>query len=271
MTEQVGDVVVDDVDAEQAAFDAAVSGEVPEAQATATETQTEQVEQQQTPEPEQDQAETQEQQIDEAEKLQAELKKLLDELPSNQAATQKQIEKIHGKLGEFNRTLSQLQTGGVKKVAIKADKLTRIAEAFDADFAKTLAEDLSEAFEVVDNGGVDIDAIRSEIASEFEQKMQVSLLKMQHRDFAEVYGSDEFKAWKQTLPADELATLENTWDASFIADKLTEFKQYRASQTNQQERNNERLARAITPSGTKSVQKVIATEEDGFNSVFANT
>lgn len=273
MTDQVGDVVVDDVEAEEAAFNAVVSGEVPEATAPATETQTEQTEEQQTTEPEQTQAETPEEQIDEATKIQGELKKLLDELPSNQAATQKQIEKIHGKLGEFNRTLSQLQGGG--KLKVNASKLTRIAENFDSDFAQSLAEDLSEAIESAGGSGVDVDtlkeSLRAEMATEFDKKMQVSLLKMQHRDYAEIYGSEEFAKWKQTLPADELETLESTWDATFIADKLTEFKQYRSANNNTKERNNERLARAITPTGTKNVQKVIATEEDGFNSVFEKT
>jgi hypothetical protein len=266
MTDEVQSAV--DVSEEEAAFNLSIGDEVPEANPSATE---------QPAVPEQEQSEpevTQEVEVDEAEKVQLEIKKLLDDLPNNQAATQKQIEKIHGKLGELNRTLSQMQTGG--KLKVNASKLTRIAENFDSDFAQSLAEDLSEALEGAGNGsGVDVDtlkeALRTEMATEFDKKMQVSLLKIQHRDYAEIYGSDEFAQWKQTLPADELNELETTWDAAFISDKLTEFKQHKATQNNTTERNNERLARAITPSGTKSVQKVIATEEDGFNSVFEKT
>jgi hypothetical protein len=207
----------------------------------------------------------------EAVETQKELKALLDKLPENQQATDQQIRKIHGKLGELNQQLLKLQGGSTAKLRINPEKLKRLSEEFDPDFARNLAEDLSEAIEGMGVGDNDFDEKLAQATETIKQSLSadfsVQLLDITHRNWRQDIKSPEFADWKGTLSAQELDVVDNSQNPVEAADMLTRFKEWRAEKNTNKQRNNQRLASAITPVSKGSVVKGAVTEEDGFNAV----
>lgn len=223
--------------------------------------------------------ETPEQEID---RLRAELQAKLDAFPEHQKATQENISKIHGKFGEMNRTMQQLQqqvasmnSGSGAKFKINPEKLTRLTELLDPEVAKALAEDLSEAMEVGESGGganhEEVQALVSDAVnkatSTMNQTMQVNLLNVMHKDWRDIHASQEFADYKATLKPEDQAEIDKSWDAQYLGDVFTNFKAWRSEKNNTQQRNSMRLANAIVPASKGSAVKGAVTEEDGFNLV----
>lgn len=203
------------------------------------------------------------------------LTEMLAKIPALEGMTQTEIRKLHGKFGELNRALQELQQGnGAKRGGkVTAAKLKRISEEFGEDFAQNLADDLNEAFDGAEGSPVDVEqqveARVSQVKEELYKDMQKNLLQIQHRDWGTVVATPEFKVWVQTLPRNDQELLNDTWDAVYLSDKLTEFKSWRDKKTQGSQQRRERLQRAITPQGrSERPQRVELTEEDGFNMAF---
>ena len=198
--------------------------------------------------------------------------------------TTAEIRKVHGKIGEINRALQELQKNGTSKqpgIKLTGANFKRLHEEYP-DLAELLAEDLNESGAREQTAETEaapqqsplqsnenFDERVAEVKQELYKNMQTSLLLMQHKDYTQVFGSDEFKVWAQTLPADDQSKLEESWDAMYLGEKFTEFKQWRThKQTGAQERKS-RLDRAIVPTGTQAAIKPQAQSlQDGFNAAF---
>lgn len=183
--------------------------------------------------------------------------------------------KIYGKIGELNAKLAEIKAAASAPVKLKFDAASfkKITENFDSDFAQNLADDLNSAFGIADEPNMRgqaelLDAnLISQLEDKFEKKMQTNLLKMAHKDYQQVYQSEDFAIWKQTLPEVDQDEIESSWNAEYLSEKLTEFKTWRDVKTSKQASGSQRLKNAVQPQGGKVVQKAAMTEEDGFNSV----
>jgi hypothetical protein len=202
----------------------------------------------------------------------------LPKIEELETMTTAEIRKLHGKFGDINRTLQELQKGNAAKpgVRLAAAKLTRLQENFP-ELAEMLAEDLNDSAELGGSPSVDVEALVNQqvdekvkaAREEMEQRMQMNLLKIQHRDCFEIPKSDEWKVWLQTLPADEQEKIGDSWDADYLGSKLTEFKSWRDTKHQGSQQRKARLERAITPKGVaQAVKPAVMTEEDGFAAAF---
>jgi hypothetical protein len=192
--------------------------------------------------------------------------------------TTAEIRKLHGKFGDINRTLQELQKSNAAKPSVRlaAAKLTRLQENFP-ELAEMLAEDLNDSAEMGGSSSADVEALVNQqvdekvkaARDEMEQRMQMSLLKIQHRDCFDIPKSDEWKVWLQTQPKEEQEKIGDSWDADYLGSKLTEFKSWRDTKHQGSQQRKARLERAITPKGVaQAVKPVVLTEEDGFNEAF---
>lgn len=195
---------------------------------------------------------------------------LLDGLPSLQERsqmTEQQIRQLNGKIGEINRIVKGLQDRPAATVTKESFKRT-LAEF--PEIAETLAEDLAGLS--IGGQSVDVDPIVQErvkaATQKIEQSMELKLLGMVHKDWKQVTASDGFKKWVTTLPEDQQTELANSWDSSYIADKLTEYKEFSKAQQQQATKRNQRLAGALLPKTRTVPKRTLATEEDGFNAAF---
>ncbi|HYN54396.1 MAG TPA: hypothetical protein VES38_06800 [Methylotenera sp.] len=207
-----------------------------------------------------------------------ELTAMLAKLPKIEEAEQMttaEIRKLHGKLGEFNQALQELKKNGSNKPAVNlaGNTFKRLHEEYP-DLAEILAADLNETG--ASNNGAEatqfnsnIDERVAQVREDLSKEMQTNLLLLQHRDYPKVIRSDEFNVWKQTLPTEEQQKIDDSWDAMYLGEQLTAFKDWSGKkQTGTQERR-ERLERAITPKGTqKALVPQAQTEQDGFNAAF---
>jgi hypothetical protein len=195
---------------------------------------------------------------------------LLGELPSLQERsqmTEQQIRQLNGKIGEINRIVKGLQDRPAATVTKESFKRT-LAEF--PEIAETLAEDLAGLS--IGSQSVDVDPIVQErvqaATQKIERSMELKLLGMVHKDWKQVTASDGFKKWVTTLPEDQQTELANSWDSSYIADKLTEYKEFSKAQQQQATTRNQRLAGALLPKTRTVPRRTLATEEDGFNAAF---
>ena len=195
---------------------------------------------------------------------------LLGELPSLQERsqmTEQQIRQLNGKIGEINRIVKGLQDRPAATVTKESFKRT-LAEF--PEVAETLAEDLAGLS--IGSQSVDVDPIVQErvqaATQKIERSMELKLLGMVHKDWKQVTASDGFKKWVTTLPEDQQTELANSWDSSYIADKLTEYKEFSKAQQQQATNRNQRLASALLPKTRTVPTRTLATEEDGFNAAF---
>ena len=195
---------------------------------------------------------------------------LLGELPTLQERsqmTEQQIRQLNGKIGEINRIVEGLQDRPAATVTKESFKRT-LAEF--PEIAETLAEDLAGLS--IGGQSVDVDPIVQErvqaATQKIERSMELKLLGMVHKDWKQVTASDGFKKWVTTLPEDQQTELANSWDSSYIADKLTEYKEFSKAQQQQATTRNQRLAGALLPKTRTVPKRTLATEEDGFNAAF---
>lgn len=187
--------------------------------------------------------------------------------------TSAEIRKIHGKFGELNRALLELQKNGQTQQQAKVSFNGASFKRMQAEFPE-LAEILAEDFNNL--GTADspqsnevIESRVAQVREELSKDMQKSLLLIQHKDAPQLLVSDDYKVWKQTLPDEERAKLDDSWDAMYIGEKLTEYKSWYAAKNSGTQERRDRLQRAITPRSTQAALKPQAmTELDGFNMAF---
>lgn len=211
-----------------------------------------------------------------------ELTKMLAKLPSLEESgnmTSAEVRKLHGKIGEINRSLLDLQKNGGNKPAVKftGAQFKRLHAEYP-DLAELLAQDFSEAepAETTEKPAVDTDAFKAEVntqvaqvKSDLSKEMQHNLLLIQHQDYPKILQSDDFKVWIQTLPEEDRKLMDDTWDAIYLGKKFGEFKDWQSKKTEGTNQRKERLERAILPKGTqKAATPQAQTELDGFNLAF---
>jgi hypothetical protein len=177
-----------------------------------------------------------------------------------------QVRQAFGKLGEMNQKLMAAQNAGSK---LSPGQLKRLSSEFP-EMAALLEEDLSSLS--VGGGQPSFDptplqqelmATRQELART-KAEQEVKLLSMQHRDWQQVAGSDDFKVWSQTLPQDERQKLNDSWDALYLSDKLSEFKSWRDKAQTSKQQKTQRLAAAVTPSGVPKAGPNSINDDDAF-------
>jgi hypothetical protein len=213
-----------------------------------------------------------EQEPSDADKLAALVAKMpkLDELEN---MTQAEIRKVHGKIGEINRAVQELQKsqGNTAAVKLAGVKLTRLQEEYP-ELAELLTQDLSESGATTgepSQPNVNIGDEVAKVREDLSKEMQANLLTIQHRDWHQVIQSPAFAEWKQTLPEADRTELDNSWNAMYLGEKLTQFKDYNAQKQTGATQRKERLNRAITPKGSVAPLKPLPmTEEDGFAAAF---
>ena len=191
------------------------------------------------------------------------------------AALEQRESKVFGSLGSMKQALDALksapQPSAPQPMNISVDRLKRMSAEFP-EIANLLAQDLSEVM----NSGAS--ANPQQIEEIVEQRVKTSLdkasqayearfLTVQHPDWKTIVKADDFVGWKEGLPPDERAELDTSWDAEFIGEKITQFKEWKSKTVQSKQTNQRRLEAAITPKGTSSTRPA-PTENDAFMAGF---
>jgi len=170
--------------------------------------------------------------------------------------------KLAGKLGELQQRIDAAKNSAA---GISPKAKERLTNDFP-ELAALLFDEEAEPQTTV--APVYTDARVDDLSRTFERK----LLKRDHPDWEAVVRGQEFNNWKSTLPVEEAKALDDSWDADFISDKLTQFKQYQGDHGKKAEaaklkaeddkKKKERLALGVTPRGVPRDGRASPSDDD---------
>lgn len=183
----------------------------------------------------------------------------LPELEQFKGLTSQELQKLHGKMGEFNRTLQNLQAAG-KPANSEAHKAAM--QKLSSEFPE-LAETIAPLFQGSGGSGVSTDDItrivdervgqvKAETTKTIEELRAELDLTERHPDWKRVRSTPEFEAWLKSKPEQFRTEFLSTWDTGVVANGLTDFKAWRDTTYKQQQTKQRRLSGAVTPTGVPS-------------------
>ncbi len=189
------------------------------------------------------------------EELRAALAKL-NELEQFRGQTAAETQKLHGKIGELNRTLQNARTSptAANSEAHKAalQKLTSeypelaetLAPLFDGRAAASVSTEQIQ--QIVQE---QVGAVRAETNQTIQQlQAQINLTKA-HPDWETIPSTPEYQKWFTAQPAEFQKQFNETWDTNFVARGLSEFKKWKSTTYAKAREKQARLDGAVTPTG----------------------
>lgn len=200
----------------------------------------------------------------------------LPKIEEVETMTTQELRKVYGKFGEVNQALKELQASmqnsNKPSLNLSEAKFKRLSEEYP-ELAELLSEDLKEiGVASSPQAQIDPNVIEERVATvkeDLAKQMQHNLLLLQHKDYPKVVASDDFKVWAQTLSEEEQQELNNSWDAMYLGEKLSHFKDWLNKKNSGTNQRRERLERALIPQGKQAAPTPSAmTEEDGFMLAF---
>ncbi len=145
------------------------------------------------------------------------------------AESKRQIDTLAGHLGGMKQIVEGLKQ---QRSKLTAGQLKRVAAEYP-DLAKLLEEDLGESASVatetqqVDQSEIDR-RVQEGTAKEVAKSvvaLETKILRLHHKDWADVVVSQGFLDWQKTLPPEDQTKLLTSTDGEYIADRITEFKE----------------------------------------------
>ncbi len=184
-----------------------------------------------------------------------------------------QLSKAHGKIGELNRTLKELQQAKTQP--------TPQAPAVTMD-----DEQLSEFESTFPEFAPAVEARARRIANEVLQQAQsgtsqpidpeqvsrtanLAVMDSMHRGWRETVSSDDFKLWMATQPEPVQQTYQTTWSAAELGLIVSEFGKHQQESTLQKSsKSKQRLEAALIPDARASKAQHGLSDEDAFRAGF---
>ncbi len=189
------------------------------------------------------------------------------------------VRRLHGEIGNINRTLKALQTPAKAEEAPADDELAaaiKDAEAIAQEMPE-IAGPLVKALKASLNRpqpaqikSEDIDERVTAAVSKARETDAIEALKEEHPDFMTVRDTPQYKAWLTSKTPEFQERFNTTWNPAVVARGLTEFKdslkereEREERERKERERKQSRLATAVTPQGVpqKAGPSVISDEE----------
>jgi hypothetical protein len=218
------------------------------------------------PEPE---AEPVEEEVTEPEpkpSLEDELRQLREQVTSLQAMPD-HIRRLDGRYGELHRAQQQMQQ---TKVQLSPDKFKKLSESFP-ELAEALASDLSDAFAPAPSAPAPSfdpnqfeSAVNSRVSEALNRQEQKFNLTMKHPDWKETANSDGFRQWVSAQPGEIQNALANSWDADFISQQMSAYKQASAPPAPKVSAKAKVIQAAVTPAGSRSSMPATDSEASAF-------
>ncbi len=170
------------------------------------------------------------------------------------------VRRLHGEIGNINRTLQAMQKAAKAEEAPVDDELTaalKSAEAAAEEYPEVVGP-LVKALKAsiarqpaVQAKPEDIDERVTTAVSKARETDAIEALKEEHPDFMTVRETPEYKTWLASKPPEFQTRFNTTWNPAVVARGLTEFKDSLKKQQSKQTR----LEQAITPKGVPQVVK----------------
>lgn len=203
-------------------------------------------------------------------------------IPDIKAENKRQFDAAFGKIGGMKEALDKIQsaTPAGQMLEISEDDFAEMREEFP-ELAAMQIKGMNKALSKLRGTGTAFDPSQIDgrvdervtaAVQASERKAEAKLMRAYHRDWIDVVRSNEFKAWHETLPADERTKLKLSNDSEFVADYLDRYKASikpavlkvddKAANSRQK-----RIEAAINPKGTGG-HAAGPSEDDEFDAGF---
>lgn len=202
--------------------------------------------------------------------LAEELKDLKARVAST-AGEPEMVRRLHGEIGNINRTLQALQnpaqpTPDDQELSAALKQAESVAEEFP-DLAGPLVKALKLSMARVpkqappeDYLGV-ADRVSAQVI-QLRQQDAVEMLKEEHPDYETVRETQEYKSWLAGKTPEFQERFNNTWNPAVVSRGLTEFKDSLKTKA----RKQDRLASAVSPQGVpQQARQSTLPDEEGFS------
>lgn len=192
---------------------------------------------------------------------------------------------LNGRYGRLKQVVEALQqaTPQGDAVEISVEDLAALKGDYP-ELASVLAQDLNAALKKVGTRGTgqplpqgysreELDELFNQrfqqelggIRAEFNDRLAMSVMDIQHPDRMEIQASPEFNAWLKTKPAEYQQEVETTWDINVVGKCLSDYKAHQTEQA----KNRKRVEGAVQPTkggrtAPPSVPNPSASFEAGF-------
>lgn len=175
------------------------------------------------------------------------------------------VRRLHGEIGNINRTLKQIQTSGTPS-SPELDAILAEAETAAEEFPEIAGPLIKAIKALAANRQAPPTAVIDDVPHETEQQIRervaIEALSEEHPDWITVRSTPEFDAWLKSKTPEFQETFSNTWNPAVVSRGLSEFKESLKAR----ERKQTRLAAAVTPKGTPATppSSTIPDEEGAF-------
>jgi small-conductance mechanosensitive channel len=202
------------------------------------------------------------------------VKTLADELKdlkarvASTAGDAHEVRKLHGAVGDINRTLKALQnpaqpTPDDSELSAALKQAESVAEEFP-ELAGPLVKalKLSMSRQTQQTKPEDITERVSAQVIQLRQQDAVEMLREEHPDFETVRETQEYKSWLAAKTPEFRSRFESTWNPAVVARGLTEFKDSLKTKA----RKQDRLAGAVSPQGVpQQARQSTLPDDEGFS------
>ena len=196
------------------------------------------------------------------------------------------IDTSFGKIGGIERVLRELQERTPRGVSVEiTDDIVEDMRTEYPDLAGSTLNAFKKFAEKLTGLGsqaptIDANVINTMVDQRFNpvlekvdervsQAVEKRMLARTHKDWQQVVASQEFKGWAGKQPAEFTTELYNSWDADFIGEAISKFKESRKRSEAQIQSRQKRIEAAVTPRSTGGHAPVSNSELDEFNAGFS--
>lgn len=183
------------------------------------------------------------------------------------------VRRLHGEIGNINRSLQNLAKPAKVEEAPVDDELTaaiKEAETAAEEFPELVgplvkALKLSQARQQPAAQPENIDERVSTAVSRVRQMDAIEALKEEHPDYETVRATPEYKTWLASKTPEFQQKFLNTWNPAVVSKGLSEFKDSLRTQQDSQQSKKNRLESAVVTRGVQ--QKAGPTklpDEEGY-------
>lgn len=160
------------------------------------------------------------------------------------------VRKMHGEIGNINRTLLAMQPQAPAPTPDDGDAAMDASAAEYEDVTGPLVKEIKAmkarmAQQSANQTPEDFDARVSATVTRIREKDAIETLEEDHPDFRTVRDTLEYKSWLSRKTSEFQERFTKTWNPAVVARGLTEFK----DSLKQRATKQTRLAGAITPQG----------------------
>lgn len=197
-----------------------------------------------------------------------ELKALKAKVAESSNSDPAAVRKLHGEIGNINRTLKALQNPPKGEEAPADDELAaalKSAEEAADEYPEVVGPLVKVLKASIARQGQskpeDIDERVTTAVSRIRESDAREALAEEHPDFETVRDTPEYKAWLNSKPPEFQVRFNTTWNPAVVARGLTEFKE----SLKKREQKQNRLAAAVTPqSAQQRATSSVLPDEKGF-------